>query len=333
MSRRRSDTRTNGNRLSLTEVPPARRIPTLVEDVEAGLLVPPRSMPPKYFYDGVGSHLFDQICDAPEYYPTRTEAGLLERHAAEIMAVVRPGEILELGAGTMRKTRHLLDAGEMSDLHSYAPFDISADALRETGRRILAEYDWLAVNLLVGDYHAGLVNLPGSDDRRLVVFLGGTIGNFDADDAYAFLRELGRHMAAGDRLLIGMDRVKDRNVLEAAYNDAEGVTAAFNLNLLAVLNREAGTDFDPARFRHEAVYNAGERRIEMYLVSLAEQAVNIGALGRTIVIGEGERILTEISRKFSDETIRDLLESAGFRIERHFLPENGYFSLVLAHTA
>ncbi|MBL27139.1 MAG: L-histidine N(alpha)-methyltransferase [Rhodospirillaceae bacterium] len=319
------------NEVALTEIPPARPVPSLLDDARNGLLKKPRSIPPKYFYDGVGSQLFDQICDTPEYYPTRTEAALLEVHSDEIVAVARPEEILELGAGTMRKTRFLIDAAAQSGtLTSYAPFDISADALEETGRRIVGDYRSLDLNLLVGDYLAGLDNLPRSDARRLFVFLGGTIGNFEPAAAEAFLAELADHMQPGDHLLIGMDRVKDPAVLTAAYNDAQGVTAAFNLNLLDVLNRELGADFDTGRFFHRAVFNEALSRIEMHLVSRGKQRVHCAALDAAIELEDGETILTEISRKFTDQSIAALMEDTGFAIERHFRPANDYFSLVLA---
>lgn len=319
------------NEVALTEVPPARPIPSLLEDVRSGLLKKPRSIPPKYFYDGVGSQLFDQICDTPEYYPTRTEAALLEAHAEEIVSVARPEEILELGAGTVRKTRFLIDAAARAGtLTSYAPFDISADALEETGRRIVGDYRSLDLNLLVGDYLAGLDNLPQNGARRLFVFLGGTIGNFEPAAAEAFLSELAQHMSPTDHLLIGMDRVKDPAVLTAAYNDAEGVTAAFNLNLLDVLNRELGADFDTDRFFHRAVFDEDSSRIEMHLVSKEEQTVRFDALDASVDLDEGETILTEISRKFTDDAIAALMRKTGFAIERHFTPANDYFSLVLA---
>ncbi len=327
-------TRMQDSRLDCRPVQPARAMPGLAEDVLAGLLHPPRSLPPKYFYDERGSQLFDAICATPEYYVTRTEDALLLACAADVIDEVCPAHIIEFGSGTSRKTRHLFDqcaaAGQAA---AYWPFDVCEEMLLHSGRHLLQQYDWLQINALVGDYLAGLHHLPRPDGNCLYLFLGGTIGNFSADEALRFLREVRAGMRPGDRLLLGADRIKDPAVLHAAYNDQAGITAEFNLNLLQVLNRELDAEFDPEGFRHAADYNEQATRIEMYLIALADQEVTLERLGCQLSLREGERILTEISRKFSLAGLQSLLADAGFVIERHFEPENGYFSLLLAAPA
>jgi L-histidine N-alpha-methyltransferase len=244
---------------------PSRPVPSLLQDARSGLLEPPRSMPPKYFYDDRGARLFDAICDTREYYPTRTEEALLQQHAREIIARVMPDHIIEFGSGTSRKTRHLLNACSGLDRPvTYWPFDVCEPVLRETGQALMQDYEWVHVRPLLGDYHAGLDALPVPEGNCLYLFLGGTIGNFELPGARRFLEETCNRMRAVDCLLMGVDRVKAHKVLHAAYNDAGGITAEFNLNLLEVLNRGLDADFDPDRFSHRAVYNAAREQIEMY---------------------------------------------------------------------
>lgn len=314
------------------QVPLSRRIPDLGEDAQAGLLQRPRSLPPKYFYDARGSKLFEAICATPEYYPTRTERALLDANAPEIIASVRPDHILELGSGSSEKTRKLLDAWaeQGGEGGCYWPFDVSESALAEAAVSLGRAYPWLTIRPLAGDYTGGLSHLPPMPGRVLAVFLGGTIGNFPPKDADAFLRELSAHLDSDDCLLIGMDRVKDPKVLQAAYDDAQGITAAFNKNALEVLNRELGADFDLDAFDHLARYNEDAQQVEIYLVSNRSQRVGIPALNTHIDFEPGERILTEISRKFTPATIEALLKRGGFELVRHFEPDNHYFSLVLA---
>jgi len=319
------------SRLTCQYVEAARPVPSLIDDVRGGLLNRPRSLPPKYFYDERGSRLFDRICDTEEYYPTRTEDALLAECATAVIDAVRPVDILELGSGTSRKTRRLLDAcAEERVFPSYTAFDISEHALCLGARGLLETYDWLNVNLLVGDYEAGFANVPRADGPRLIVFLGSTIGNFEYGHAVAFLADLRGSMNPGDRLLLGADRVKDTAVLNAAYNDRQGLTAAFNLNLLNVLNAETDADFDPRGFDHLAAYNVEEARVEMHLVAKTTQNVRVGAIDAALKIEVGEKILTEISRKFTEESLTTMLNEAGYDIEAHFTPDNQYFSLVLA---
>lgn len=324
--------RENGEeRVSCTHVQPARETPSMHEDVKEGLFEQPRTLSPKYFYDDHGSRLFDAICDTREYYPTRTEDALLAKHAAEIIAFHQPEHVVELGSGAARKTRRIFDACETESCKAqYWPFDVCHGMVMDSAQQLAEEYKWLTINGLVGDYLGGLKHFPRFDGRTLYVFLGGTIGNFDHDQAVGFLSELCSIMDKDDLLLIGADRVKDHCVLHAAYNDSDGITAEFNLNVLRVLNRELGADFDLDAFDHQAHFNADESRIEMHLVATEDQSVEVDALDSTIEFNSGESILTEISRKFTPESLQDLLAEAGLKIGRHFEPDNGYFSLVLA---
>lgn len=318
-------------RFSCVTVPPSRPVPSLEDDVRDGLLEPPRMLPPKYFYDDHGSRLFDRICDTPEYYPTRTEAALLAENAGQLMAMAEPDALIEFGSGTSRKTRYLIEACESSRcLPDYWPFDVCEEMLREAGQDLMQAYDWLQVRALVGDYLAGLERLPLPDGRRCFVFLGGTIGNFEPEQARWFLRQVRAHMRPGDSLILGADRVKDPEVLRAAYNDADGVTAEFNLNVLRVLNRALAADFDPEVFRHRAEYNSQLEQIEMYLIAQQAQQVDLGELDARLDIQPGEKILTEISRKFTPAGLEALLAEAGLHVEAHFEPDNAYFSLVYA---
>jgi len=320
--------------ISGIHVRPSRRIPGLDEDVRRGLLQPPRSLPPKYFYDARGSELFDRICDTPEYYPTRTEAALLREHSGEIVMQTRPDEIIELGSGTSGKTRHLFNACEdHNHVCTYAPLDVCAPMLQESATLISNEYQWLQVTPLVGDYSAGLDNLPASKGSRLFVFLGGTIGNFNRDEARSFIREIKSTMRAGEHLLMGVDRIKDTEVLNAAYNDTHGVTAEFNLNVLNVINRELNANFDPSRFRHRAAFNTDARQVEMHLESTCNQSISIEAIDATLDMSEGERILTEISCKYEYDEFSNLLQDCELELLNHYEPSNRYYSLFLARTA
>lgn len=321
----------SSGRFTCTQVEPSRTVNSLADDVRNGLLTRPRWLPPKYFYDDEGSRLFDLICDTPEYYPTRTEAALLARYGSAIVDRVHPDHLVELGSGTSRKTRHLLDACHRSGLElTYWPFDVCESVIQEAALGLLERYWWLSVHGLVGDYLAGLDHMPDPQGRRLFAFLGGTIGNFAAAEAVDFLSQLGSVMREGDRLVVGADRRKDRDVLEAAYNDAQGITAAFDRNVLRVLNRELRGNFDEEGFDHQAVYNPSEGRIEMYLVARRRQSVQLRGLGERLELQKGEAILTEISRKFSLEELESMLTAAGLVLEDHFEPDDGYFSLILA---
>lgn len=321
-------------KLQPVQVPPSREVPSLAQDVLAGLFSSPRQLPPKYFYDARGSMLFDRICRTPEYYPTRTETTLLRRHAGDIAQLARPTTIVEFGSGSYAKARLILGAcAEQGRKPVYAPFDVCADVLTESGLALRREFPWLEIEPLVGDFTAGLEHVPLQPGRRLLMFLGGTIGNFDEGDAEAFLTEVRSLMHRDDCLLLGADRVKSPAMLHAAYNDRDGITAQFNLNVLAVLNAELGSDFELSNFEHRALYNPEAERIEMYLDSVVDQRIGFRRLGRTLELQAGESILTEISRKFTDASLLELLNAAGLRVLRHFESDGPLFSLVLAARA
>jgi len=312
-------------------VAPVRSASTLADDVMRGLFACPRTLPPKYFYDERGSALFDQICNLPEYYPTRTEAALLARVARQVIERVRPQRIVEFGSGTSRKTRLLLDAcAPAGCFPAYVPFDVCADVVLTSGAELLRDYGWLDVRPLCGDYHAGLGNLPRGTAADLYLFLGGTIGNFTDHQALAFLRDLRAIMREGDFLLLGADRLKRPDLLHAAYNDFAGITAEFNRNVLRVMNRELGANFDLESFAHYASYNPHQAQIEMHLVAMRDQEVHFAALARTLALAEGDSMQTEISRKFTRAGIVALLGRAGFRMVEHFEERSPSFSLVLA---
>lgn len=319
-------------RLTCTEVPPTRPVPSLAEDARAGLLAPPRSLPPKYFYDERGSRLFERVCATREYYPSRTEAALLAENAGSIMAAAAPDHLVELGSGSSRKTRYLLNAWTANGMDRvYWPFDVCAGFLVESGECLTAEFPWLTVCALAGDYHGGLAALPlPGEGRRLIAFLGGTVGNFEPDEAQEMLSDIAALLRPGDHLLLGADRVKDPAILEAAYDDAAGETAQFNGNVLNVLNRELDADFPVEAYRHHAVFEANASRVEMHLVAEREHRVRVGALDEAIEFAAGESIRTEISRKFTRESLQALLASAGLREVEHFEAAQGWYSLSLA---
>lgn len=317
--------------LPCTRVKPTRHMPDMLETVRNGLLESPRTIPTKYFYDDRGSMLFDRICETDEYYPTRTEDSLLSKHGVDIIAESLPDQIIELGSGSSVKTRRLFDACEVhTHICGYAPFDVCEPVLTQTACDLWLEYQWLQITPLLGDYLAGLGNLPATEGVRMFVFLGSTIGNFPLDEAREFIREIRDCMRPGDYFLLGADRVKDSNILNAAYNDAEGLTAEFNLNVLNVLNREMNADFDPAGFAHQAAFNKELSRIEMHLVSKRDQEVHLGKIEMTISLSSEEKILTEISRKFRFSELETMLETSGFNIINHFESANHYFSLILS---
>jgi L-histidine Nalpha-methyltransferase len=289
-----------------------------------GLGKTPKEIACKYFYDEAGSRLFDAICGLPEYYQTRTEIALLKRHAGEIAALMGPKvEIVEFGAGSLRKVRILLDAAHAP--RAYTPMDISGDYLRSVVRVLAADYPALALRPLVGDFTRPLeiAALP-DNPRRAGFFPGSTIGNFKPDAAMALLRRM-RASLNGGGLLVGVDLVKDPVRLHAAYNDAAGVTALFNKNLLVRANRELGANFDPGAFAHYAPYNAASHRIEMYLVSLRRQSVNL--CGRQFEFAQGEPVHTEDSHKYTIESFREMACRAGFSPRAVWTDEERLFSV------
>lgn len=293
-----------------------------------GLAGSPKSVPPTYFYDARGSELFEQICQLPEYYPTRTEMGILRRHAADIAARIGPeAQIIEYGSGASDKIRVILDALETPV--AYMPVDISGEYLSGVAERLAGDYPGLEVTAVVADYrHPFAVPAPRRRAQaRASLFTGSTIGNFSPEEAMAFLRHTARRLAGGGALVIGADLRKDPKLLHAAYNDAAGVTAAFNLNLLTRINRELGGTFDVAAFDHYAFYDPREGRIEMHLVSRRPQRVSVG--GRAFFFATGESIHTENSYKFDIDGFRDMARRAGFVPEAVWLDEQRWFSVHL----
>jgi L-histidine Nalpha-methyltransferase len=305
------------------------RLKAMAEDVRRGLATPPRSLPPKYFYDAVGSRLFDEITRLPEYYLTRAEDALLDTLAPTLMRTLAPRDVVELGSGFSWKTRRLLDARGGGALR-YTPVDVDESAVAASAARLLAGDDALEVHAVVGDFERDLVHVPAAGGRRLVLFLGSTIGNLDPPARRALLGQVRGLLRRGDRLLLGVDLVKDTGVLEAAYNDAAGVTAAFNRNILEVINRSLGADFRPHAFRHHAWYNAAEQRIEMHLISDRPQTVRVRSLDLTVRLEASESIWTESSYKFTRVTTRTMLAAAGLRLDAWHADAAGRFALAVA---
>ena len=302
----------------------------LGRDVLEGLTATPKSLPPKWFYDSVGSELFDRITRLPEYYPTRTEARILAERSAEIAEATRADSLVELGSGTSEKTRMLLDAlRDAGTLRRFIPFDVDAGVLRAAGAAIQTEYPGIEIDAVCGDFEEHLGKIPRSG-RRLVAFLGSTIGNLTPGPRAEFLATLADTLNPGDALLLGTDLVKDTERLVRAYDDAAGVTAAFNRNVLAVINRELGADFDLTAFEHVARWNADEERIEMWLRSARAQRVHIAALGLTVDFAAGEEMLTEVSCKFRPDNVAAELADAGLRRTHWWTDRSGDFGLALA---
>ena len=305
----------------------------LRDDVRTGLTSHPKTLPPKWFYDDVGSRLFDDITRLPEYYPTRREREILEAHASEIATASGATALVELGSGTSTKTRLLLDAlRDAGTLRTFAPFDCSEATLRDAGKSIADAYPGVSVHGVVGDFERHLSLLPGEDHAgsRLVAFLGGTIGNLAPAERAEFLNDLAGSLSEGEHLLLGTDLVKDRERLVAAYDDAAGVTAAFNRNVLAVINRSLDADFVLDRFEHVAIWNDRDEWIEMRLRSRQAHEVRINGLDLTVPFGEGEEMRTEISAKFRRAGVEAELDAAGFDVERWWTDGHGDFALSLA---
>lgn len=301
----------------------------LAEDVRRGLSSQPKRFLPKYFYDELGSQLFEAICLLPEYYLTRAENQILERYADEIVASV-DGEttLVEMGSGSASKTRLIIEA-LLRKQHEllFVPVDISATALDSSSRILLQSYPRLSIEAYAADYFAGLAELGKTERARtLALFLGSNISNFDPGEAVRFLRALREVLHDGDALLLGADLKKDKPVLEAAYNDALGVTSAFNLNVLARINRELGGNFDLRAFQHRAFYNEQVGRVEIYIESMREQKVSIGELGMEVSFAEGEQIHTENSYKYDLSDIAKLATDTGFTRARSWLDDGQQFS-------
>jgi L-histidine N-alpha-methyltransferase len=299
-------------------------------DALAGLLAKQKSIPPVWFYDERGSEIFEEITRLPEYYPTRAERSLLEEHAPMIAKLSMADTLVELGAGACDKTRVILDALKSAGtLARYVPFDVSDEFLRSAASSLSDEYEALAIHLVIGDFSQHLAEIP-SEGRRMVAFLGGTIGNLNPAQRSRFLFDLNCTMSSDDTVLLGTDLVKDRQRLVAAYDDAAGVTAAFNRNVLHVLNQQLSGNFEPDHFEHVAVWNEDEQWIEMRLRATEAQDVTLADAGLSVHFDAGEDLLTEISAKFTPQSVQDELVAAGFVIEGVWGAEEGEFLLTLA---
>jgi L-histidine Nalpha-methyltransferase len=304
----------------------------MARDIRLGLTAKPKELSPKYFYDERGSQLFEQITDLPEYYPTRAEREILAHRSAEIVAAAgEPGTLVELGSGSAAKTRHLLSAMRAAGcLATYVPVDISEEITHETAESLVEEYPGLSIRGLVCDFEHDLERIPEGGDGRLVAFLGGTIGNLYPDARREFLARIATLLEPGDRILLGTDLVKEPRRLEAAYDDAAGVTAEFNKNVLLVLNREFGGDFDPDRFEHVARYDDEAARMDIRLRSLAEQTVRLDGLDLTVRFAAGEEMRTEISAKFTRERLEAVYREVGLRPDGWFTDSAEDYALSLA---
>ena len=302
-------------------------------DADRGLRANPKDIPPKWFYDHHGSQLFDDITRLAEYYPTRCERAILEARAPEIARATGADTLVELGSGTSDKTRLLLDAlRDAGTITRFVPFDVSEQTLRDAADAIGRDYPTVQVHAVVGDFEHHLACIPGGG-RRVIAFLGGTIGNLEAPARGAFLREIADGLAPGDHLLLGLDLVKDIDRLEAAYDDSQGVTAAFNKNVLAVMNRELDADFDERRFTHVAVFEKDASQIEMRLRATETHTVRVNALALDVAFEAGEEMRTEVSAKFTREQVLSELRGAGLRLARWWTDPDGDFALLLARPA
>jgi L-histidine N-alpha-methyltransferase len=306
----------------------------MARDIRRGLTATPKELSPKYFYDERGSQLFEAITELDEYYPTRREREILVDRSAEIVAAAgRPATLVELGSGSAAKTRHLLSAmRDAGSLRTYVPVDISEEITQATALTLVEEYPGLDVHGMVSDFERHLERTPTADDDgpRLIAFLGGTIGNLYPDQRVAFLERIAALLGPADHLLLGTDLIKDRARLELAYDDPGGVTAEFNKNVLAVLNRELGADFDLGAFEHVAVWSEANRRMEIGLGSLADQDVTVRVLDLTVHFDAGEIMRTEISTKFARPGLEAIYAEAGLALSAWFTDAAGDYALSLA---
>jgi L-histidine Nalpha-methyltransferase len=309
---------------------------SLADDVLDGLTRPFKELPPKHFYDERGCDLFDQITELPEYYPTRAERAILQERSEAIVAATGAAELVELGSGTAAKTRVLLDAmAAAGQLRRYVPFDVAESVVRESAEALVDEYPGLRVHGVIGDFerHLDRIPPPTLGEPRIVALLGGTIGNFPPGSRRRMLRDIAALLGSDDRLLLGTDLVKDPRVLEAAYDDAAGVTAEFNRNVLRVLNRELDADFPLAEFDHVAFFDRRHEWIEMRLRARQACAVRVEALGLHVELHAGEEIRTEISAKFTRERVAEDFAAAGLRLDGWHTDPQGRFALSLGAPA
>lgn len=304
----------------------------IADDVFTGLTKAPKSLPPKLFYDAEGSQLFERITELPEYYLTRTEAGILEQFAGEMIEAAGPDlTLVELGAGSATKTRILIrELLRLQRRVKFYPIDVSRSALEEAAEGLNGDFPGLEVYPVVGDYCEGLDGIANASGKKLVLYLGSSIGNFEPMQAGAVLHEVRKSLRSGDALLLGTDLVKSESVLVPAYDDAQGVTERFNKNMLARINRELDADFDLDAFTHLAIWNPRCSRMEIYLESRRDQVVSIGALKMRVRFAKRERIHTENSYKFTQHMVNSVLNMGGFELERSWKDRREWFALHLA---
>jgi len=304
---------------------------SLADDVLDGLTRPFKELPPKHFYDARGAQLFDRICELPEYYPTRAERAILELHAERVAALTGAVELVELGSGTAAKTRVLLDALHAAGtLERYVPVDVTESMVRDCAHELTSEYPGLRVHGVIGDFERHLPHVPPPLGPRIVAFLGGTIGNFPPGTRRRVLRQIAGILGGDGYLLMGTDLVKDPHVLEAAYDDTQGVTAEFNRNVLRVLNRELRADFDPEDFEHVALFDTQNEWIEMRLRARREHTTLVRDLDLPVHFDEGEELRTEISAKFTRARVRGDLEAAGMELVHWLTDPDELFALSLS---
>lgn len=306
-----------------------RLVDSTVADIIDGLMADQKVIASKYFYDEKGSELFEMICELPEYYQTRTELGLLSKHVDEIVQGFRNGNLIELGSGSNRKVRILLEALGSNPLQEicYMPVDVCHEALIKSSRELLRLFPGIFVQPVIADFTKDFKCL-NSHGKKLIMFFGSTIGNLDESQASVLLGNVSSSMNPGDHFLVGLDMVKPAEILEAAYNDSRGITRQFNKNILRVINRETGSDFKPDLFEHIAYFNERCDRIEMHLRALKDHVVRIPQSESSFFIRRGETIRTEICRKFAKDTAEQMFEQAGMRINRWYTDSRGWFSLV-----
>jgi L-histidine N-alpha-methyltransferase len=305
---------------------------SLADDVLDGLTKPFKELPPKHFYDAAGAELFDQICELPEYYPTRAERAILEQRSAEIVEATGATELVELGSGTAAKTRLLLAAmADAGTLQRYVPVDVTEAMVLSCADELVEEFPGLQVHGIVGDFERHLRHVPEPDGPRIVAFLGGTVGNFTPGSRRRFLRAMAKLLRPGvDHLLLGTDLVKDPAILEAAYDDSAGVTAAFNRNVLHVINRELDADFDVDAFEHVAFFDREREWIEMRLRAQRRMDVEVRKLGLKVAFAPREELRTEISAKFTEDRLRGDLAAAGLELREVLTDPDGLFALSLS---
>jgi len=304
---------------------------TFAEEISSSLNRDSKFISPKFFYDKKGSDLFEKICSLPEYYPTRTEISILRKLQSELSSYIDEDfRLVELGSGTSVKTRLILDVlTKLQDSVDYFPIDIS-EILTESSEELLKNYDGLHITGIIDTYEGGLEFLKNFDKKKnLIIFLGSSFGNFSPNDGFEFLQKINSTMKSGDLFLIGLDLIKDKQILESAYDDSQGVTAKFNLNILSRINDELDADFNLKNFSHLAIYNKEKQRIEMYLKSLVNQSVIVSKSDLLLNLEKDELIHTEHSHKYKLSQIHELLDSAGFEIKHTWLDDNKYFSLTL----